>query len=212
VNDTGVVASLNIGNATNNFNRAEFSVLGSRATDIRFEDLNLRTAPAAAGTGLRQAVLSFTIDDGGVTPIVVEDQFDIQNHDNAGNPSGSALLEINLAGAPPESDIVLVSADRLTPTSGTAPFVNFSGMPDGTPISRAYQNYLYTWNLDYTDGGDDGVLDGSITLDFVSKVIIPEPASPALLCAGALGILGRRKRRSRRAQRAANTANSQEAP
>ena len=90
---------------------------------------------------------------------------------------------------------MLVTADRLTPMSGTVQYVNFEGMPDGTPISRAYQDYLYTWNLDYTDGSDDGTLDASIMLDFVSRVIIPEPGSLAPLCAGgAAGIMGRRRR------------------
>jgi hypothetical protein len=194
VNDTGINAPLNIGTQTNNFNRAEFSVLGSRATDIRFEDLNLRNSPAAAGTGLRQAVLSYTIDNGGVTPIVVEDQFDIQNHDNNGNPTGTVLLEINLQGTPAEADILLVSADRLTPTSGAAPFVNFTGLPDGSPIVRTFGNFIYTWNLDYTDGGDDGTLDASITLDFVSRTEVPEPGALAAAAAALAAPLLRRSR------------------
>ena len=90
VNDSGITTPLNIGNPGNNFNRAEFSVLGSRATEIRFEDVTLRSEAPGAGTGLRQAVLSFTIDDFGVTPIVAEDEFNIQNHSN-GNPTGNAV-------------------------------------------------------------------------------------------------------------------------
>ena len=191
-------ASLNIGTQANNFNRAEFHVLGSRATEIRFEDVSLRTAPPGAGTGMREAVLHYTIDDGGVTPIVAEDQFDIQDHDGAGNPAGNVMLEITLAGAPPEEDILLVSADRLTPTSGAATYVHFKGLPDGTPIVRAYLDYIYTWNIDYTDeGADDGDLESSIKLDFVSRVIIPEPGPLALLCVGALGIMRRRRGRNR---------------
>jgi hypothetical protein len=129
-----------------------------------------------------------------VTPIVVEDQFDIQNHDNNGNPTGTVLLEINLQGTPAEADILLVSADRLTPTSGAAPFVNFTGLPDGSPIVRTFGNFIYTWNLDYTDGGDDGTLDASITLDFVSRTEVPEPGALAAAAAALAAPLLRRSR------------------
>jgi hypothetical protein len=187
---------LNIGRLDSSFNRAEFRVVGSGASEIRFEDLNVRAAPPAEGTGTRQAVLSFVIDDGGVTPIVVEDQFDIQAHDAAtGTPTGNALLEISLQGTPAESDIVLVNADRLTPTSGTAGFVNFMGMPDGTPIVRSFGNYEYTWNLDYVDGNDDAVLDAFVRLDFVSRTEVPEPGALGLLGPGALAVVRRRRPR-----------------
>jgi MYXO-CTERM domain-containing protein len=188
--------SLNVGRLDSSFNRAEFRVVGSGASEIRFEDVNLRAAPPAEGTGTRQAVLSFVVDDGGVTPIVVEDQFDIQAHDAAtGTPTGNALLEISLQGAPAESDIVLVNADRLTPTSGTAGFVNFLGMPDGTPIMRSFGNYEYTWNLDYVDGNDDGLMDAFIRLDFVSRTEVPEPGALGALGLGAFALVRRRRGR-----------------
>jgi hypothetical protein len=63
-------------------------VVGSRATHIRFEDLSIRLAPPDAA-GARQGVLSFVIDDNGVTRIVVEDQFDIQASAVEGNPAAT---------------------------------------------------------------------------------------------------------------------------
>jgi hypothetical protein len=200
-------ANLNIGTQLNNFNRAEFRVVGTGPTEIRFADVNLRVATPADGTGTRQAVLGFVIQDGGVTPIVAEDQFDIQNHDGAtGAPTANALLEIALQGAPPEQNIVLVQADRLTPTSGAAGFVHFAAMPDNTPIVRTFGDWEYTWNLNYIDGSDDGILDAFIRLDFVSRTLVPEPGALTLFALLSACAFAHRRRRQTTAQRPSESA------
>ena len=189
-----MIANLNIGAPANNFNRAEFRIVGNGASEIRFADVSMRVASPAEGTGSRQAVIHYVIGDNGVTPIVAEDEFNVQSEAVNGASVANALLEITLAGAPPEQNIVLVQADRLTPTSGTLGYVHFKDMPDGTPIVRTFGDWEYTWNLNYIDGSDDGNLDAFIHLDFVSRTQVPEPVGAALasLLAGC-GLAGRRR-------------------
>ena len=109
---------------------------------------------------------------------------------------GNALLAIALAGTPAEEDIVLIRADRLTPTSGAQGYVHFKDMPDGTPIVRQFGGWEYTWNLDYFDEGpDDGEIDSHIMLDFVSRTLIPEPAAGAVISLLAACAMASRRRR-----------------
>ena len=191
-----MIANLNIGAAANNFNRAEFRVVGTGPSEIRLFRVSLRVASPGLDTGTRQAVIHYVIGDNGVTPIIVEDQFDIQAEAVNGAPVANALLEITLAGAPPEQNIVLVQADRLTPTSGTLGYVHFKDLPDGTPIVRTFGDWEYTWNLNYIDGSDDGTLDAFIQLDFVSRTQVPEPTAAAaalLTLVTACGLAPRRR-------------------
>jgi hypothetical protein len=176
-----MTAPLNVGAATNSFNRAEFRVVGSGPTEIRFEDA--RFTPSTTGVGTGQTVLRFDLDAGGVTPIIAEDELRVTGTSNA-------LLEINLIGLAPQQDITLITADRIT--GSTTPFQAFSNAPDGSQVMATFGGITYTWNVVYTDGSDDGILDASVVLDFVSAV--PEPSSAMLLGAGAL-VLARRHRR-----------------
>jgi hypothetical protein len=180
LNTGSMTAPLNVGATTTSFNRAEFRVVGSGPTEIRFEDA--RFTPSTTGTGLGQTVLRFDLDAGGVTPLIAEDELRVTGASNA-------LLEINLIGLAPQQDITLITADRIT--GSATPFQAFSNAPDGAEVMATFNGITYTWNVRYTDGSDDGVLDASVVLDFVSAV--PEPSSLALL--GLAGVTLVRRRR-----------------
>src|SRR5688572_29107128 len=176
-----MTAPLQIGNVANQFNRAEFHMSGSGVTEARFEDVRIAGGASAGSV----AVLHFSLDAGGVTPLIAEDEMRFAG-------LGSNLLEIDLIGEAPEANITLIMADRLN-TASSAPAEAFTGMPEGTPIVRQFGGFEYTWTLDYNDASDNGVLDAFVRLNFVSKTVIPEPSSLALLGAGAL-MLARRRR------------------
>ncbi len=177
-----MTAPLNIGATGNSFNRAEFRVIGSGPTEIRFEDIRL--TPGTTGTGLSETVLRFDLDNGGITTMIGEDELRITG-------AANALLEVNMIGLPPQSDLLLISCDRITgtPTPNLQPFSN---APEGTQIVRNFGDWTYTWNVRYQDGSDDGILDAFVKLEFVSAV--PEPASLSLLGLGALMLVRRRTR------------------
>ena len=180
-----MTAPLQIGNLANAYNSAEFHMNGSGVTAARFEDVRMQASTAATGT--RNTILHFTLDAGGVTTLVAEDEMRFAG-------TGNNQLVIDMSGLAPETDITLISADRLT-TASSAPAETFTGMPHGTPIVRQFGGYEYTWNLLYQDASDNGVLDASVVLDFVSKTeIVPEPGGLALLGLSGLTLLRRRSR------------------
>jgi hypothetical protein len=178
---------LQIGIVTSTFGKAEFHVVGTGPTEMRFEDVRMQ----ANSTGAGDAVLHFSLDASGVTPLIAEDEMRFSG--NAGIVGNNKLV-VDLIGAAPTTDITLVTADRLG--TSNAPAETFTGMPDLTPISAQFGGFQWNWLLDYTDGSDDGVLDASIVLRFQSKTEVPEPTSLALVGAGGLALLARRRRRN----------------
>jgi hypothetical protein len=186
-NPLNVTANLLLGSAANDWNRAEFRVVGSGATDIRFEDVIL--TPRTSGiTGTGRSVLRFDLDSSGVTPITAEDELRLVSQ-------AGSMLEVNLIGLAPESDIILVKADRLTNTLSPFTYTPFDSMNDGTQIVRSFGGTTYTWNLRYFEddaGADDNDLDSYVKLEFVSAVV-PEPTSLSLLALGALAATRRRR-------------------
>jgi hypothetical protein len=193
--DGTMVSNLALGTITNNWGEAEFHVVGSAPTSIRFLDVALGANNQVGGSGT--TVLHFSLDAGGVTPIIAEDE--LQWRGTSPNVLGQNLLEIDLIGEAPQSDITLILADRLNTNGATSGAANehFSNYLEGAPIQADFGTYRYHWTLDYTDpttSADNGILDASVVLRFQSREIIPEPTSLALL--GAAGLMLARRRRT----------------
>lgn len=168
---------LRVGRNTQQFNRAEFEVVGSAATAITIEDMLVRRG---TNTG-SEAVISFVIDAGGVTTIVVEDELNF----------GNATLELSLSAAPPTSDIVLFDANRLTSlNSNPLGYEPFLGLDHGGDVSVVFGGNEYTWTINYRDVTGDS----AIWLNNLRVEAVPEPTSLALLSAAGM-FLARRGRR-----------------
>jgi hypothetical protein len=185
--DGTMTGNLQIGRADADYNRAEFRVVGSAATSIRFVDIIDLPSTLVAATGTRNTVMSFQLDAGGVTPVVAEDEMRFSG-------VGNHQLDISLLAAPPLSDITLITADRLNTANSPPAGETFDGMPNGTPIVRTFGGFNYAYNLLYQDGSDDGVLDAFVKLQFVSVTPVPEPSSLGLLGVAGLALLRRRQR------------------
>ena len=189
-----IVADLRIGRRENVWGTAEFHVNGSGATEIRFLDIQMagNVASLTGGTGSGTSIMHFSIDAGGVETVVAEDEFQFRG----GNETlGQNLLQLDLIGEAPEGDLLLIQADRLNTNgiTGNAALERFTGMPDGSVIIRQFGDFEYQWTLEYGDGSDDGTLDAFVMLDFVSKTLVPEPTSLALLGLGSMALLRRRR-------------------
>ena len=190
-----IVSDMRIGRRENVWGTAEFHVNGSGATEIRFLDIQMagNVASLTGGTGSGTSILHFSIDAGGVETVVAEDEFQFRG----GNETlGQNLLQLDLIAEAPEADLLLVQADRLNTNgiTGNAALERFTGMPDGTVIIRQFGGFEYQWTLEYGDGSDDSTLDAFVMLDFVSKTLVPEPTSLALLGLGSMALLRRRRR------------------
>ena len=173
-----MTAPLQIGSITNLYNQAEFHMIGSGVTEARFEDVRIQ------GNG-SPTTLHFTLDAGGVTPLIAEDEMRF-----VGTNTNSLLVD--LSGLAPLTDILLISADRLN-TASSAPSETFTGLPDGAPISASFGSFVYNWKVRYQDGSDNGVLDAFVKLEFVSRVEVPEPSS--LILAAVFGMVATTLRR-----------------
>jgi hypothetical protein len=175
-----MTAPLQIGLNTNLYNLSEFHMIGSGVTEARFEDVRIQ------GNVGGQTILHFSLDAGGITPLIAEDEMRFVG-------TNTNTLLVDLIGLAPQTDITLITADRLN-TASSAPSETFTGLPEGAPISASFGGFTYNWQIHYTDASDNGVLDASVKLLFVSRVEIPEPASFALmgLACMALAMLRRR--------------------
>jgi hypothetical protein len=117
------------------------------------------------------SILSFTLDDHGVTPIT------IQSHRRGlriiKDASSHCRLQIRLSAAPPREDVTLVSGH--VPIEGI-----FDDLPEGSKIEAAYDGQTYRWQLTYHGGasGDDLVLKNQHAGDAPLTHTRPIPEAP----------------------------------
>lgn len=175
-----MTAPLQIGAIANVYNSAEFHMMGSAIDDARFEDVRIQ------GNVGGSTVLHFSLDAGGVTALVAEDEMRFVG-------TNTNTLLVDLIGLAPLTDITLITADRLN-TASSAPSETFTGLPNNAPLSATFGPYTYNWLVKYQDGSDDGTLDAFVKLQFVSRTEIPEPMSLALVVIGGLAMTVLRRR------------------
>lgn len=152
---------------------AMFKVVGTGPTSISLEDIKMEASAPGTDT------LAFVLDAGGVTPIQLADEFQMENIN----------LDLSLSDVPPSGNIVLVKADRLSNDN------QFVGLPDGSTVSAAFGSTLYSWTINYYDTSDDGLVVDAIILSNMTTSPVPEPASLLLLGMGAAMLVAVRRRR-----------------
>jgi hypothetical protein len=127
------------------------AVEGSHASAVHILQYLYLTALVGSEGTPGVCVLSFTIDEHGVTPITIQ-----STHDGLRiikDAKSHCRLQIVLSTIPPREDITLVSSH--VPTSGT-----FDDLPEGGEIAADYEHKTYRWQLTYKGGasGHDLVL------------------------------------------------------
>ena len=127
------------------------AVEGSRASAVHILQYLYLTALVGSEGTPGQAVLSFTIDPHGVTPITIQ-----STHDGLRiikDAKSHCRLLIVLSSIPPREDITLVSGH--VPIKGT-----FDDLPEGSEVTAEYEHKMYRWQLTYQGGagGHDLVL------------------------------------------------------
>ena len=128
-------------------------------------------------------VLEFKVGSSGVSAIQLTGTTQMHSTAAAAGRSGSAELIITLTAAPPEGDIILVN--NTTSMLATSVFNLINGVAsgaEGSLVSASFDGITYYWNLTYK-GGPDGK-------DIV--LVVPEPATIALLSLGLLAIRRRK--------------------
>jgi hypothetical protein len=154
---------------------AVVAVEGSQASAVHVLDyvyIQATTDPVGR-PGL--AILSFTLDERGVTPITIQSR--IRGLRIVPAAASHCRLEIALRAVPPRDDITLVSSH--VPTVGV-----FDGLPEGSPIAAAYAGKTYRWELTYRGGshGTDLVLRNRSVYDDGAPVThvrpVPQPPAP----------------------------------
>ena len=97
-----MTAPLQIGSAGSTpttFSRAEFHVVGSGPSEIRFEDIRI-------GGNTGTAVIHFSLDSTGAETMIAEDELRFVT-------AGANELVVDAIAQPPQADITLIQADRL---------------------------------------------------------------------------------------------------
>jgi hypothetical protein len=123
-----------------------FGVEGSRASAIHLLDYCYFQAFADSNGAAGDSIISFTLDDHGVTPITVQSPYrGLQINKDA---TSHCRLQIRLSAVPPREDVTLVSTH--VPIQGT-----FDDLPEGSDVACRFQGHTYHWQLTYR-GGPDG--------------------------------------------------------
>jgi pectate lyase len=121
---------------------ADLRVIGSRASRILF--LNAIDCSVPQGPVGSTCRVSFAIDAGGVTPIVLWNKKEAIRLPRPGS-ANTCALQIDLLEAPPRGEIVLFRSAR--PCLGT-----FTGLPEGSRIRAEHAGTRYDWRLTYQGG------------------------------------------------------------
>ena len=130
-----------------------FAVEGSHATAISpRSNSSLSSQQRDPGGTPATSTLSFTLDEHGVTPIMIQSRFRGLHieHDAASH----CTLRIALSAIPPRDDVTLITS--RAPSQGT-----FDNLPEGSKISATFaRSHTYEWTLTYRGGasGHDLVL------------------------------------------------------
>ena len=132
------------------------AILGSTPKSINALEFVEMHAHSDPGGTPAVTTLAFTLDAQGVTPITISSRFrglSIE-HDQA----STCRLQIELSAVPPRDDVTLIKSQASNQGE-------FSGLPDGSPISADFNGHTYTWTLTYRGGasGHDVVLRNTST-------------------------------------------------
>ena len=146
---------------------------GSQASAVHVLQYFYVTAHADSDSAPGQAILSFTVDEHGVTPITIQ-----STHDGLRiikDARSRCLLQIALKSVPPREDIPLVIGH--VPIIGT-----FDNLADGSEVTATYEKKVYRWELTYHGGssGDDLVLKNKSVYEAEAPVthVRPVPEIP----------------------------------
>jgi pectate lyase len=121
------------------------AIEGSRASAIHVLDYIYVQGLSGPDGRPGRSVLSFTLDERGVTPVTVQSRRDGLRIIR--DATGHCRLQILLSAVPPRDDITLVSAH--VPVRGT-----FDDLPEGSEISAQYGGRTYRWQLTYRGGAE----------------------------------------------------------
>jgi hypothetical protein len=152
------------------------SIEGSRATSISVLEFVSFLANADPIGQPGESSLSFTLDEHGVTPIVIQSRWKglLIQHDSVSH----CRLRIALSSTPPRDDVPLVVSK--VPIQGA-----FDGFPEGSKISAEYAGRTYSWIVTYVGGtsGHDLVLHNISTYAPNAPIShvnpLPEPPFPS---------------------------------
>jgi len=123
--------------------RSEVSIEGSRATAISALEFVSMLASADPSGKPGESTLSFTLDEHGVTPIMIKSRWWGLRIEHDGG--SHCNLKIGLSAVPPREDVTLVSSKVAT--RGT-----FDGLPEGSEVSAQFGGRAYRWALTYRGG------------------------------------------------------------
>jgi len=153
-----------------------FEIVGTGPSSIVIEDIKTESSvPGATSPGGAPTTLSFVLDSGGVTPLQVNDDLQMEN----------LSFGLSLSDVPPSGDITLVKSGRIT---GPEQFID---RPDGSDVTAPFDGNFYTWTINYFE--DDGLVD-AVVLSNLRVSPIPEPTSMVLLTMAGIPLILRRRR------------------
>jgi pectate lyase len=151
------------------------SIEGSRAAAISALEFVMLTSAADPSGQPGSATLSFTLDEHGVTPILISSRYKGLRIEH--DATSYCNLRIALSAVPPRDDVTLVSS--RVPTLGA-----FDGLPEGSEITSNFAGRTYRWILTYRGGasGHDLVLlnhsDYALGAPVTHARAIPVPPQP----------------------------------
>jgi hypothetical protein len=127
------------------------SIEGSRATAISALEFVSLLATADPGGKPGETTLAFTLDEHGVTPIVIASRWTGLRIEH--DATSHCVLRIGLSAVPPPDDVTLIASRVATRGS-------FDDLAEGGKISAEFAGHTYQWTLTYHGGpsGHDLVL------------------------------------------------------